>query len=93
VNWVKCSFKLRVPFLKYADNSHELFVVDLIVAFGGAVFSGEKGDGVENAVVVILGQYSSGDEVGSICFDDYVSVIVKVLEDWCCGKGGFKVVE
>jgi hypothetical protein len=64
------------------DNGHELFVIDLIVAFSGAVFSGEKGDGVENAVVIILGQYSSGDEVGSVCFDDYFLVVVEVSEDW-----------
>jgi hypothetical protein len=90
---VKCSFKLWVLFLKCVDNGHKLFVIDLIVAFGRAVFSGEKGNRVENASVIILGQYSGGDEVGSICFNDYFSVIVKVSEDWCCGKGGFKVVE
>jgi hypothetical protein len=90
---VKCSFKLQAPFLKCTDNGYERFVVDLIVVFSGAVFSGEKGNGVENAIVIILGQYSGRDEVRSICFDDYFSVIVEVLEDWCCGKGSFKVVE
>jgi hypothetical protein len=82
-----------VPFLKCTDNGHELFVVDLIVAFSGAVFAGEKGDGVEDAMVVVLGQYSGRDEVRSVCFDDYFSVVVEVSEDWCCGKGGFKAVE
>jgi hypothetical protein len=90
---VKCSFKVQAPFLKYADNGHELFVIDLIVVFGRAMFLGEKGDGVENAIVIILGQYSGGYEVRSVCFDNYFLVIVEVLEDWYCGKGGFKIVE
>jgi hypothetical protein len=55
LNQVKCSFKLWAPFLKCVDNGYELFVIDHIVVFSGAVFLGEKGDGVENAVVVIVG--------------------------------------
>jgi hypothetical protein len=55
LNQVKCSFKLQALFLKYADNGHELFVIDLIVVFGRAMFLGEKGDRVETAIVIILG--------------------------------------
>jgi hypothetical protein len=55
LNQVKCSFKLQAPFLKYTDNGYKLFVIDLIVVFGRAVFLGEKGNWVENAIVVLLG--------------------------------------
>jgi hypothetical protein len=55
LNPVKCSFKLWMPFLKCADNGHELFVVDVIVAFSRAMFLGEKGDEMENAIAVVLG--------------------------------------
>jgi hypothetical protein len=63
------------------DDSHEVFVIALIVAFCGGMFFREEGNPVEDSCVIILGQYTSRDIVRGISFNYNVSVIVKMPKD------------
>ena len=47
------------------------------------MFLRKEGHEVENAVIVILRKYSSGDIVGGISFDEDFSVQVEVMENRC----------
>ncbi len=61
--------EFSTPFLETSYNSHEFFVVYLIVALGGAMFLRIEGNGVEDSLVVVLVKYSGGDVVRGIGFD------------------------
>ena len=50
------SFKLRMPLLEVVDNSYKFLIIDLIVALYLRVFLRVKGNWVEDALIIILGQ-------------------------------------
>ena len=81
VDDVRTGLEFGSPFLKAANDCHEFFIVNLIVAFSGAMFPQEERDWVENIVIVVLGKNSSGNVVGSICFNNTLLFWIEVPED------------
>ncbi len=77
------------PFFETSYNSHEFFVIYLIVALGGGVFLRIKGYGVEDSLVVVLGQYFSGDVIGGIGFNNNFLVGVEMGQE---GGGSERVL-
>jgi hypothetical protein len=75
-----------LPFFKGTDDSHEFFVIDLIVAFCGGMFFREEGNWMEDSCIIILGQHTSRDVVRGISFNYNFSVIVKMPEDGGSGE-------
>jgi len=65
-------------FLESTDDCPEFLIIDFIIAFRGAVLFGVKGHRMQDTVVVVLGENTSGNLVGSIGFDYYLWVVVKV---------------
>jgi hypothetical protein len=52
---VQYALWLRSPFLKSSDDSHEFFVIDLIVALCRGVSFGEEGNCMEDSLIIVLG--------------------------------------
>ena len=75
-----------MPFLEAADYGQEFFVIDLIIIFGNRMLLREEGNGVENAIVIILRHHSSRNIVGSIGFQDNISGLVEQFQDRCINK-------
>jgi hypothetical protein len=40
---------------KTSDNGEQLFIIDLVVTLSLGVFSGHKGNGVEDSCIILLG--------------------------------------
>lgn len=57
------------------------------------MFLQEEADRVEHVVVVVLGEYTSGDVVGSGRFHYDRAVEVEVTGDWGCGEALLELVE
>ncbi len=62
---VRGGLEFGTPFFEASHNSHELFVVYLVDGLGRTMFLRIEGHGVEDSLVIVLGQYSGGDVVMS----------------------------
>jgi hypothetical protein len=52
---MQCSLEFGSPFLESLNNSHQLLVINFIVAFGRGVFLRNEGHRVKDSLIIILG--------------------------------------
>ena len=76
-DWVLRSFEFRTPFFKASDNREEFLIVNLVIILDRGVLFRKEGYRVEDILFVVLREYSSGDEVRGIGFDDYLLSLVE----------------
>jgi hypothetical protein len=87
LNWIFHGLQFWAPFLKGTDDSHQLFVVNLIIALRGGLLLREKGHRKEHSLVVELREYPSGNMVGNVSLNDDVTVVVEAAKHGSGGEG------
>ena len=75
------ALKFWVLFLKGLNNSKEFLVIDFIIAFLWCVLCREEGHWSENAIIIILGEHTTGGLVRGVSFNNGFVLQVKVRED------------
>jgi hypothetical protein len=78
------------PFFETSYNSHEFFVIYLIVALCRGMLLRIKGDGVEDSLIVVLGEYTGRDVIGGVGFHDDFLVRVEIGQDGSRSKRVFQ---
>ena len=67
-------------FFEVANNSKQLFIVDLVIILNGRVFLRKEGNRTQNTLLIVLREYSTGYKVRGIGFQDSFLSLVERAE-------------
>ncbi len=90
LNWMRGGLEFGTPFFETSYNSHEFFVIYLVVALCRGMLLRIEGDGVEDSLIIVLGEYTGGDVVGGVSFQNNFFVRVEMGQN---GGGSKRVFQ
>ena len=73
-------------FFKVANNSKQLFIVDLVIILNSRVFLRKEDNRTQNTLLIVLREYSTGYKVRGISFQDSFLSLVEQAESQSRGN-------